>query len=66
MLMVFNPTNEPIIREISLPLYYTGLTDFAYIREKEEPAKKYKLERDYTLQLKISIPANSYNWYVIE
>jgi len=66
MLMVFNPTDQEMVREIKLPLYYTGLTEKASIREKEGRAKIYTLKRDYTIKLEVVIPANSYNWYVIE
>ncbi|SFF10494.1 NPCBM/NEW2 domain-containing protein [Sunxiuqinia elliptica] len=64
--MFFNPTNEDLVREITLPLYYTGLTQTATIREQEGKAKNYKLSREYEVKLSIHIPANSYNWVVIE
>ncbi len=64
--MFFNPTNEDLVREITLPLYYTGLTKTATIREQEGKAKNYKLNREYEVKLSIHIPANSYNWIVIE
>jgi len=64
--LFFNPTDKIITREIELPLYYTGLTETASIREKEGEAKIYSLDRDYTVKIKISIPAGSYNWVVIE
>lgn len=64
--LFFNPTDKDMVREITLPLYYTGLTEIATIREKEGNSKTYKLARDYSVKLKISIPANSYNWFVIE
>ncbi|MGQ7870271.1 NPCBM/NEW2 domain-containing protein [Sunxiuqinia sp. sy24] len=64
--MFFNPTNEDMVREITLPLYYTGLTKTATIRKKEGKARQYKLTREYEVKLNITIPANSYNWLVIE
>lgn len=64
--MFFNPTSEPITRTIRLPLYYTGLTDRASIRQGEGKAVKYKLSRDYTVTLSVTIPAEGYVWYVIE
>lgn len=66
LLMVFNPTNKDMKRTIKLPLYYTGLSGTARIREKEGKAKRYSLMRDYTVELEVSISANSYNWYVVE
>ena len=64
--MFFNPTNEDITRTIKLPLYYTGLDKKAYIREQENKTKSYKLNRDYTVDLTVTIPANGYTWYVVE
>lgn len=64
--MFFNPTDEVITRTIQLPLYYTGLTDKAMIREQEGKAVSYKLNRDYTVELTVKIPAKGYSWYVIE
>ncbi|MEA5129432.1 MAG: hypothetical protein VB074_14730 [Proteiniphilum sp.] len=65
-IMVYNPLNEPIEKEISIPLYYTSLTDSATVKEKAEKGTKQKLDRDYSITLKISIPADGYNWYVVE
>jgi hypothetical protein len=64
--MFFNPTSKPITRTIKLPLYYTGLTNTAMIREQEKTPIKYELNRDYSIMLQVKIPANSYTWYVIE
>lgn len=64
--LFFNPTNQTITREIDLPLYYTGLTETAQIREQESQSIEYRLERDYTVRLKVIIPANGYTWYVVE
>ena len=64
--MIYNPTDEMITKTISLPLYYTGLTDVAMIREGEGKPKKYKLDREYNVELEMEVPARGYNWYVIE
>jgi hypothetical protein len=64
--MFFNPTDREMVRTIKLPLYYTGLSKTASIREQEGRAKKYKLDRDYNITLEIRIPANGYTWYVVE
>jgi hypothetical protein len=64
--MFFNPTDREMVRTIKLPLYDTGLSKTASIREQEGRAKKYKLDRDYNITLEIRIPANGYTWYVVE
>jgi hypothetical protein len=66
LLMVFNPTGKAIQRSIKVPLYYTGLTETASVRVKEGAASKYKLARDYSIEVPVTIPANSYTWLVIE
>ncbi len=45
---------------------YTDLTETAKVREKEGTSKEYQLSRDYTIKVKVEIPANVYNWLVIE
>lgn len=64
--LFYNPTDKEMVRKISLPLYYTGLTETANIREKEGASTKVKLNRDYTVDLTVTIPANGYTWYVVE
>lgn len=64
--MVFNPTDQEMSREITLPLYYTGIQSSASVREKEGPSKNYKLTRDYEITVMVTIPAQSYTWFVIE
>ncbi|MCW3116626.1 MAG: alpha-galactosidase [Chitinophagaceae bacterium] len=66
LVMLYNPLKEKITRTIKLPLYYTGLTNMAMVREKETAAKKYTVNRDYEIQLNFTIEAESYTWFVIE
>jgi hypothetical protein len=65
-LMVYNPLDTPVEKEICVPLYYTGITGQARIREQDLASRTVRLERDYSIPLKIRIPAKGYNWYVIE
>lgn len=64
--MIFNPCEKDITRTIKLPLYYTGLEKKAYIRERESKAKVYRLNRDYTVEITVTIPAKGYTWFVVE
>ncbi len=64
--MLYNPLDEDITRQITLPLYYTGLTKKARIREKEGKSKTYKLDDTKSVTLTVRIPARSYTWYVVE
>lgn len=64
--MFFNPTDKEIIRKIQLPLYYTGLTKTANVSEQEGASATYTLNRDFTIELTVKIPANGYTWYIIK
>jgi hypothetical protein len=64
--MFYNPTDTVMVRTIQLPLYYSGLTQTARVREQEGKPVTYRLDRNYAIELKVTIPANGYTWYVIE
>ena len=66
MLLVFNPLNEVVKRELTVPLYYTGLTTSARIREREGPPQTYQLDHERNVRVPLTIPANGYSWFVIE
>lgn len=66
LLMLYNPLKEKITRTIKVPLYYTGLTTTAKIREKEGPVKTLSLNRNYEVEITFSIEPESYTWMVIE
>ncbi len=64
--MVWNPLDQPVTKTLRLPLYYTGLTDKARIREQEGEAKTYTLQRDYSVEVEVTVPANGATWLVVE
>ncbi len=64
--MFFNPTDRAIEKTVELPLYYTGLTGVALVREQESPASSYPLDREYKISLPVRIGACSLTWFVIE
>ncbi|MDQ1255546.1 MAG: hypothetical protein QG656_138, partial [Candidatus Hydrogenedentes bacterium] len=64
--MVFNPRTEPVKTTIRLPLYYTGLTETARVREQEGEFKTYTLARDYSIEIEVEIAPESRTWFVIE
>ncbi len=64
--MVYNPLDEPVRTTLKLPLYYTGLTKTARIRQEEGRSKRYKLDREYNVMLPIEMKARSITWFTIE
>ena len=65
--MVFNPTNQTISRDISLPLYYTGISEKAIImREGVSPGTTYVLDRGYTVEVKsVVMESKTITWFLI-
>ncbi len=64
-LMVFNPTDEPITRTITVPLYYTGLRGSASVSEQDSKPIKHKMDHQNNIEIQVRIEANGYNWYLI-
>jgi hypothetical protein len=63
--MLYNPLNEPIERSIRLPLYYTGIRDTALISLEAGKPSPYALNRDYSVDIKVRIPAQRCQWLLI-
>ena len=66
LIMLYNPTEKPMATTISIPLYYTGLKDIATIAEKAIKGKQYAMDRDYSVQLPVSLAPKSYSWWTVE
>jgi len=64
--MVYNPLDRRVEKALMLPLYYTGLSDTAHIREQDGDAKKYDLDRRYNVTIPISMEPRSVTWFVAE
>jgi hypothetical protein len=64
-LLLYNPLQETITRTISVPLYYTGLSRSAMIREKEGVGRRYLLDENKATQLTFTLPAGGYTYFVI-
>ena len=66
LIMLYNPLNVPIEKTISINLYYTGLTERAILTDSDGKTMKAKLNRDFTIDLPVSIPARSQQWFVVK
>ncbi len=64
--MLYNPTRAVQQMTLKLPLYYTGLSEIAKIREAEGEPKRYKIDRDYNVEIPIKMEAKSVSYLVIE
>ena len=66
LLVLYNPLRQKITRTIKLPLYYSGLTNIARLKEKDGSARQYKLNRNYEIDLTFTLEPEGYTWMVIE
>ncbi len=62
MLVVFNPLEEEVTKQLKIPLYYTGLTDEAQLRGPDTDLGVHKLERDWSLVVTVTVPAGGMSW----
>lgn len=63
--MIYNPTDDPLTQEITLPLYYTGLSAEALVTEQTGKPVKMNLDRQYRITLRPTVAARSNTWFVI-
>lgn len=67
LVMLFNPTGEPMEIDLEIPLYYTGLRGEASVSEEGGQSKKIALDPLGKGVLKgQQIPANGYTWLVVK
>jgi hypothetical protein len=63
--MIYNPLEEAITRTVRLPVYYAGLTRAAMVREKEGPARRVTVDREFGVTVTVRIPAGGTTWLVL-
>jgi hypothetical protein len=63
--MVFNPAEEKVTTQLELPLYYTGITEKALVREQDGEPQEYELDRKYRIEVPIEIDAKSVTWFLV-
>jgi hypothetical protein len=66
MAIVYNPLEQTVKKQLKLPLYYTGLSKIARIREQRGKSRKYNLDRGYNVKIPIDIAPKGMTWFVIE
>ena len=64
-LMLFNPTNKVIEKEIEVPLYYTGISKTAIFSQEGKRKQEVNVERNYSAKLKVQLQPNSYSWFTV-
>lgn len=64
-LMLYNPLKTPILRSITVPLYYAGLDQKATFSGPGFK-KQVKLNRNYEARIEVLLPAEGWLWLAVE
>jgi len=65
LLMLYNPLNVPITRNIQVPVYYTGLSSKTQVEDADGKVKTASVSREYEITLDVTIPAKGYTYYLL-
>ena len=64
--MVFNPTDDIKITNLTLPLYYTGISTMAEVfQEGATPGVPYTLDRDFSISVPLIMGPRSITWFLV-
>ena len=66
LLMIYNPLDREVRKPLTIPLYYTGLKDKTAVRERDGSPQSFTLNRDYSIELPVTVPAHGVTWFVFE
>ncbi|MCC6490240.1 MAG: alpha-galactosidase [Candidatus Hydrogenedentes bacterium] len=64
--MAFNPLDQSVTANLTLPLYYTGATETAVIRLEDGLPAEYRLDRQYNVTIPVEVPASGNTWLIVE
>ncbi len=65
MLLVYNPLDKAVKRKIRVNLYYTGIRDAAQLSDQNNRRQTKNLNRDYSIDVDVHVPAGAMSWYTI-
>jgi hypothetical protein len=66
MLMIYNPLDKPVKKNIVVNIYYTGLSKSALISENGGKFHRFSISRNYSVTIPVNVAANSQSWYIIK
>ena len=67
LLVVFNQHATPLVNvSLRVPLYYAGVDDVTSVSRMGAPPVRMRLGRDWSVDLRASLPAASVVWWVFE
>jgi len=64
--MVYNPLEKAVKQNLTINVYYTGLTKNASLSENGNKPERYRINRNYEITIPVNIEPNSQSWYLIK
>jgi len=62
LLRLYNQLKEKITRTLEISVYYSGLSSFETIRERDGTARKFNISQDYKITLEVTLLSKGYSW----
>ncbi len=66
LLMVYNPLDHPVEKELQVNIYYTGLKHKASVSMNGGSSRVFDVDRGYNILIPVKVDANSQSWYIIK
>jgi hypothetical protein len=63
--MIYNPGDAPLTQDITLPLYYAGVSDTALVAERDGTPIRMTLDRHDRVTVRATVEPRSNTWFVI-
>jgi hypothetical protein len=64
--MVYNPLDRTEKQNLTINVYYTGLSGTASVSENGGDSKKYAINSDNEITIPVTVEPNSQTWYIIK
>jgi hypothetical protein len=65
LLMVYNPLAVEVRKTLTIPLYYSGLSETAVVHPESGQPSVFRLDRDRRIELPVVVPAHGATWFVM-
>lgn len=66
LLMVYNPLDHTVKKDLTINIYYTGLTNKVQVTENGVKTSTAKIGRNYDVTIPVTVEANSQSWYILK
>jgi len=63
-MMVFNPTLEHVADTLTVPLYYTGLTNTTFVSQQGGESVAHTLDRLYNVYVPVDLGPLNITWFL--